>query len=173
MEYQPNIYLTNQTDTYRYALGMEGKKMLAVMGLNPSKANLHKPDTTLRKVLGFAERNGYNGFIMLNICAKRETFPNNLPKHLNQSLHQKNLNTIKTVLAKHAVKEIWAAWGNIIEVRPYLKQALNDIFQMTYTSTECNWIQLGELTKGGHPRHPSRAGYELSFLEFNIENYLK
>ena len=34
------------------------------------------------------------------------------------------------------------------------------------------WIALGERTKGGHPRHPSRVSYKKSFNAFNLDRYI-
>lgn len=63
--------------TYRYALSRvwgDGP-MLMFVGLNPSTADEHKLDPTLRRVVTFAQREGCGGFWMANLFAFRATFP--------------------------------------------------------------------------------------------------
>ena len=57
--YNPDIYHRNTNNSCRYALGISGKNPLFVVGLNPSTADDQKPDQTIKKVMGFAQRNGF------------------------------------------------------------------------------------------------------------------
>lgn len=61
--YEIDIYQCTDQDDARFTLGRRGKKNLLVIGLNPSKADEQKPDPTLRRVLGYASRNGFDGFV--------------------------------------------------------------------------------------------------------------
>lgn len=57
---------------YRYVLWRmwdEGKPMVCFIGLNPSTANEHDDDPTIRRVIGFAKQWGYGGVYMLNLFA--------------------------------------------------------------------------------------------------------
>lgn len=62
-----NIKMIGNTGRLRYVLSKPGKNVLFVIGVNPSTANEEKPDPTMRKVIGFAEVNGFDGFVMLNL----------------------------------------------------------------------------------------------------------
>ena len=42
-------------------------------------------------------------------------------------IHQENLKRIKSVFSKHPKAFVWAAWGNLIEGRPFLRKCLKDI----------------------------------------------
>ena len=75
MEYLIDVYFTDAENNYRYALGYQSEKTLFVIGLNPSTACDKTPDNTIRKVMGFAERNGYASFVMFNLYPKRATYP--------------------------------------------------------------------------------------------------
>ena len=62
---------------YRYLLtrdlnNMNGNRMM-VIGCNPSVANANDDDNTIKRVKGIATNLGYNGFIMANLFAHRET----------------------------------------------------------------------------------------------------
>lgn len=63
---------------YRYALSRvwdPSKPMMMFIGLNPSTADETKLDPTMRRVVGFADREGYGGFWMGNLFAFRATDP--------------------------------------------------------------------------------------------------
>lgn len=48
---------------------------MACIGLNPSTASEHDDDPTIRRVMGFAKREGCGGIVMLNLFAMRATDP--------------------------------------------------------------------------------------------------
>jgi hypothetical protein len=61
---------------YRYELGRvwsPRKPFFLVCGLNPSTADERKPDPTITRCLGFAQREGCGGLLMVNAFAWRET----------------------------------------------------------------------------------------------------
>lgn len=168
--YSPNLYEIDAKNRNRYVLGQTGPSMLAVIGVNPSTADDSKPDPTLRKVIGFAHRNKFDGYVMLNLYPQRATFPSDLHKRKNNKNHYNNLTHISSIIEDNEISGILAAWGNTIETRPYLIQCLQDIYEIT--GQDLNWLQIGDPTKGGHPRHPSRAGYNLGLSSFDIKTYL-
>jgi hypothetical protein len=146
-------------------------KTLIVVGLNPSTANEEKPDLTLSKVMGFAKRNNYDGFVMLNLYPKRATDPSDLPKIENIEELIQNNNEIKSLLEEFESFDILASWGENISRRIYLKKSLIEISKIVEKNNG-KWKKIGELTKSGHPRHPSRVAYSEKLNEFNIEKYL-
>ena len=170
--YYIDIYRISATNTQRFALGKKGKRMLVGLGLNPSTADDQKPDMTISKVMGLASRNGFDGFVMVNLYPLRKTFPHELPKRKNNAHHLQNLQEIQQILADQSEISILAAWGNPITERPYLKKCLKDIYE-TLSDQRVNWLQVGSLTKAGHPRHPSRVAYALGLQTFDIQQYLE
>ena len=72
MDYQIKQMIGDEK-THRYVLASRCAKPLVVIGVNPSTANEKYPDPTVRKVMGFAELNNYDGFVMLNLYAQRST----------------------------------------------------------------------------------------------------
>ena len=171
MKYEPTIYVNNTDNTCRFALGTEGVKPLIVIGINPSTANDKTADPTIRKVMGFAECNGFNSFIMLNLYPQRTPYPADLHPKMDSGITNQNLKSISELLGKYNNPTILAAWSERIVVRDYLKNCLKEIFEKT-EKHNVNWTKLGEFTKTGHPRHPLYAPYALKITDFNPENYI-
>ncbi len=171
MKYDITIYEPTKTNSqFRFTLGTEGSKPLFVIGLNPSIANDKDPDPTMRKVLGFASRHGCDSFVMFNLYPQRTTDPNKLHKILDDKLHNENISHIMNILNKYKDISILAAWGETIRERDYFKKCISDIYNKT-KSKKVAWLKIGEFTKSGHPRHPSRAAYN-ELTKFDIDNYL-
>ncbi len=171
MKYEIDIYENNSENTLRFLLGKSGKKPLFVIGLNPSTANESKPDNTVTKIMRFAELNNYDSFLMLNLYPQRTSQPKKLDNSINHEYHRKNLQRISSHLQKYSEINILCAWGENIMIRDYLKKCLGDIIEILNNSN-VNWWQIGDFTKSGHPRHPSRAAYKLGLKHTNINNYI-
>ncbi len=167
-----DIYQCNEDDTVRFILGKNGNKRLFVIGLNPSTANKEKSDATVAKVEAVASKNGFEGFVMSNLYPLRSTNPNSLPEIANEDLILKNIKAIKDLAQTEKKPVFWAAWGGDITIRPYLGIALKlmaeEVKEMNGT-----WVHYGELTKYGHPRHPSRLSYSWVFSEFDVSSYVQ
>jgi hypothetical protein len=159
----------------RFSLGQDGNRRLFVLGLNPSTADTEKSDQTIRKVKGFVKKqNKFDGFVMLNLCPLRSTNPNALPKLEDDELiclAKYNCKAIQGILEQENAPTVWAAWGNNIEKRPYLFEYLQTIVK-TALNRKADWKMCGEMTKLGHPRHPTRLGYEIEFRRFDVKAYL-
>lgn len=168
--YSPDIYITNARNSARFALGVSGENMLGVMGLNPSTADDQSPDPTVRKVLGFAARAGYDGFLLMNLYPQRTPFPDALHKRGQKQLAADNRRVLVSLAETLAVTDWWAAWGTPITVRPYLTGELQAV---TNLLPDVLWKSIGPLTRDGHPRHPSRAAYRWDWNTFDVEMYLQ
>jgi len=166
-----NVKMRAEGSTIRFALLKEGEQMLYVFGVNPSTATDTKPDPTMQKVIGFAERNGFDGFAMMNLYPLRSTNPNALPKAIDEELHQKNLVEINEVMGNKSNPVVLFAFGNAISAAPYLKGCLRDIVTMLQPLCP-QWKQIGNPTKWGNPRHPLYARY-VPLENFDVEAYLK
>lgn len=163
------IYETDTKDKYRYSLGAESKKTLLVIGVNPSKATDVFLDPTLTNVNSFTELLGFKSFIMFNLYPQRSTDPNGMHKRISKLHYQQNIDVILKYMNRH--KNIWASWGNLIEHRPYLIETLKTVY--IEGDDKHRWIHYGELTKQGHPPHPSRKRLVKDFKTFNIKSYLE
>lgn len=166
-----NVKMRAEGDTIRFALLKDSEQMLYVFGVNPSTATDKKPDRTMQKVLGFAERNGFDGFAMMNLYPLRSTNPRALPKVMDEELHQRNLAEIKDIMNNKKNPIVLLAFGNAIGMAPYLKKCLKDIVTMLQPLCP-QWKQIGKPTKWGNPRHPLYARY-VPFENFDVEAYLQ
>ena len=91
---------------------------------------------------------------MLNVYAQRATNPDDMEKELNEALHRENLEALRYLLSLCPLPPaIWAAWGNIIEKRPYLYGCVRDMIRLG-ESYGAQWFTSGKRSKRGHPHHP-------------------
>lgn len=150
--YVPPRYLE-----YRYILGTRGENPLVCIGINPSTAVPNNLDNTLKSVERIALNNGFDSFIMFNVYPQRATNPDDMDKELNLTLHTENMKAFRYVLSMYKnnhVPTIWAAWGTIIEKRPYLKQCVMDMIKCG-EEFGARWCTAGARSKAkGHPHHP-------------------
>ena len=168
------LYVPNHYADYRYILGTAGKHPPICIGINPSTAAPNDLDNTLKSVERIALHNGFDSFIMFNVYAQRATRPNDMDKTRNELLHAENMKAFDYVLSlfegEHPV--VWAAWGNIIELRPYLKDCLRDM-AMIGKSHAATWVTSGAISKKGHPHHPLYLKKDSTLDTFDIEAYLQ
>lgn len=167
-----DIYSNARKDRLRFMLGRGGVRKLIAIGLNPSTATKERSDTTVAKVDCVAQRNGFDGFVMLNLYPIRATDFNALPQRLDRTALLENLTRIETLVASDSNPVIWAAWGASILARSYFITAIHDL-STRLAPYEPSWMHFGPLTASGHPRHPSRLQYAWSFSPFDIDRYVQ
>ncbi|MCR5793436.1 MAG: DUF1643 domain-containing protein [Lachnospiraceae bacterium] len=157
-------------DEERYLLGQPGKRNMLVMGVNPSTAKPGEKnlDPTIRKVRKFVNEAGYDGWIMGNLYPLRATDPKNLPEKENKTLIKNNLAVLSAVGKFYPIDMVWAAWGNAIDERFYLGDALYDIEDGVIGG---EWYYRGEKTKSGNPRHPLYMKSGEAFNWFPVADY--
>lgn len=107
------VYLFDDNVNARYVLGQLGKNNLLVIGVNPSTATPENPDLTIRKVIKISKANGYNGWIMVNLCPHISTDPEGMI--VNQKLINDNLKQIQSVCQRYKIENVWCAWGDLID----------------------------------------------------------
>lgn len=163
-----DIYHPDQNDQWRYTLGRSGAKPLITIGLNPSTATQERLDPTVTRVERVGQRNGFDGFIMLNLYPVRATKYEDLPTTADPVAYQRNLQAIEQVIAANPKAVLWAAWGDSISARPYFTQARDDLYGLLAKHNP-EWRHFGDLTKEGNPRHPSRLQYNWEFYPFQPE----
>ncbi len=173
-EYDVNkwLYVPPFYSEYRYILGTRGKNPLICIGINPSTAKPGDLDNTLKSVERIALGNGFDSFIMFNVYAQRATDPDHMEENCNADLHRQNMEAFRYVLSISENPGIWAAWGTIIEKRPYLRQCLLDMLEIGNTYG-AKWYCAGKVSKKGHPHHPLYLRKDEKVRPFDTENYLR
>lgn len=151
------LYVPCHYSEYRYILGTKGKNPLICIGINPSTAAPDDLDNTLKSVERIALFNGYDSFIMFNVYPQRATNPDDMEKELNETLHNENMKAFEYILSLYGegyTPSVWAAWGTIIEKRPYLKTCVKDMVAVG-ERYGAKWYTSGVRSKQkGHPHHP-------------------
>ena len=167
------LYVPNTYAEYRYILGTRGKNPLICIGINPSTAAPNDLDNTLKSVERIAAGNGYDSFIMFNVYAQRATKPDDMDTDLNEKLHKENMEAFKYILSLYEKEKpsVWAAWGTIVEMRPYLKQCLKDMVDIG-NEYQARWYSSGAISKKGHPHHPLYLRKDSGLDDFDMRKYL-
>ena len=165
--YAPSFY-----SEYRYILGTRGKNPLICIGINPSTAEPGNLDNTLKSVDRIAKGNGFDSFIMFNVYAQRATNPDAMEKVCNPLLHKENLEAFRYVLSISEKPAVWAAWGAIIEKRPYLADCLQDMVAVGQEYGAV-WYCAGAISKKGHPHHPLYLRKDEKLRLFDMDAYLR
>ena len=166
------LYVPNSYSEYRYILGTRGENPLICIGINPSTAAPDALDPTLKSVERIAHANGYDSFLMFNVYAQRATRPDDMEKAMNPLLHVENRKAFRYLLSLSPAPAVWAAWGNIIEKRDYLKDCMRDFLE-DGKNVGAKWFTAGPLLKSGHPHHPLYLRKDTQLFDFDIEAYLK
>lgn len=144
--------------TYRYRLWRGTEPRLGFVMLNPSRADAHADDHTIRRCRAIASRNGYGGIDVANLFAYRATDPTELPDDLDTATGgERNIRAIIDVAA--AVDTIVVAWGATYAT---VAKRIGDgdapgIVLDIADAADVNVRCLG-VTADGYPRHPSRIG---------------
>lgn len=167
------IYVPNTYAEYRYILGTKGKNPLICIGINPSTAAPNDLDNTLKSVERIAKGNGYDSFIMFNVYPQRATRPDDMDSEMNERLHKENMAAFRYILSLYEKERpsVWAAWGTIVEMRPYLKDCLRDMVDISL-EYKADWYSSGAISKKGHPHHPLYLKKDSGLDIFDMENYL-
>ena len=153
----------------RYVLGQPGIRNMLVVGVNPSTATPGKDDPTIRKVRKLTALAKYDGWIMVNLYPQIASHPTELHENVNMKLITSNLDCLKQLQKQYRIDAVWAAWGDAIDSRSYLGEALVDIQEILAGDFE--WFYRGELTRKGNPRHPLYMKEKEDFTWFPVFDY--
>ena len=165
------LYIPDFYSEYRYILGTRGERPLICIGINPSTAAPGALDNTLKSVERIALGNGFDSFTMFNVYAQRATRPEDMERELNTILHEENMKAFDFVLSQCKDPMVWAAWGNIIETRPYLPGCVRDMIDIG-RAHNASWCCAGKISKKGHPHHPLYLRKDEPIRSFDIEAYI-
>lgn len=160
----------SQCRAYRYRLwrvwDAELPAVLFVM-LNPSTADEHEDDATIRRCTGFARRWGFGGVEVVNLFAFRTTNPDRLMKRMHRrfvdAVGPDNDAYIWGALKR--CKEVIVAWGAHDCAQDRAREVL-ELIDRAGAMPTC----LGE-SKDGHPLHPLYLKKELVPLPFDAGRY--
>ncbi len=168
------LYVPDRYGEYRYILGTRGARPLICVGVNPSTAAPGALDNTLKSAERIALFNGYDSFIMFNVYAQRATRPEDMDRELNPRLHAENLKAFRYVLSRsEGAPSVWAAWGAIIEKRPWLPRCVLDMAAVG-RAFGARWFTAGPRSKAGHPHHPLYLRKDAPLEPFDdLEAYLQ
>lgn len=144
--------------TYRYRLERDGRGegTTAVIMVNPSTADAEMDDQTIRKLRGFGDRYGWGKIVVGNLFALRATDVRELGHHPDP-VGPDNDHHLRTIIGE--ARQVIVAWG------PLAKQPREWRWRWTKVTNIAGspgipLLSLGEPCNCGHPRHPSRVGYE-------------
>lgn len=121
------------------------ERLIAYIGLNPSTADETANDPTIRRLIGFAKRWEYDGMVMLNAFAWRETDRLETLK-VPEPVGALNDEAIVTI-AKH-VELVVACWGNEGSHLGRSEQVLALLRKAGHS------LHHFGLNQSGEPRHP-------------------
>ena len=135
---------------YRYELRIwwdERQPLVCFIMLNPSTADEHKDDPTIKQCCKLARRWGYGGIIVVNLYALRTPHPDKLST-VDDPQGPGNLMYLLNAVRESA--EIVCAWGDhggprAFEVAKMLVKRNAKLFVLGFT-------------KGGQPKHPLARG---------------
>ena len=165
------LYVPDFYTEYRYILGTRGKHPLICIGVNPSTAAPDDLDNTLKSVQRIADHNGFDSFIMFNVYAQRATRPQDMEKTRNEALHRENMAAFEYILRlSEDAPAVWAAWGNIIEMRGYLKDCVLDMIDIG-SRYGARWYTAGKRSAKGHPHHPLYLRKDSALDPFDAREY--
>ena len=147
-----------------------GEKPLACIGINPSTARPGALDNTLKSVQRLALANGFDSFLMFNVSPQRATDPNDMDAQPDPALAEENLVWLEAMLAQTR-PVMWAAWGTLIEKRPYLPGMMRRMVAITQRY-DIPWVTFGTRSKAGHPHHPLYLRKDETPQPFDVQAYL-
>jgi len=133
---------------YRYRLSRtwgDEKPAVFVM-LNPSTADASEDDPTIRRCIGFAQKWGCGGLVVVNLFAYRATSPKDMISATNPVGTNNSLWVLKAAQHAQFVVCAWGANGTHQNQDAKIIECLRRCFK---THIYC----LGT-TKGGQPKHP-------------------
>ena len=169
------LYVPDFYTEYRYILGTRGADPLICIGINPSTAEPGNLDNTLKSVARIAEGNGYDSWIMFNVYAQRATRPEDMDRVCNDRLHEANMEAFRYILShvgEGVSPAVWAAWGAVIEKRPYLPGCVRDMVTIG-EEYGAHWLSAGKISVKGHPHHPLYLRKDEKTVPFDVKGYLE
>lgn len=151
---------------YRYRLtrvwqNHHAPELLVFVMLNPSTADADQDDPTIRRCMGFAQRDGFDGISVVNLYAFRATDPKALLREIDagrDAIGQGGVNDEAIRAAAAAAADVVCAWGT--RARHGRDRRVLDLLEPL-----CRPLCLGT-TQAGHPRHPLYVRADQALVDF-------
>ncbi len=134
------------TDVYRYRLSRAWDPALPTacfIMLNPSVADAHVDDPTIRRCIGFARTWGYGALDVVNLFAYRTTEPRVLAEVADPVGPKNDAHILRALAGSSLVVAAWGCHGSLHGRADEVTTLLGDR----------ETAHLGS-TRDGHPRHP-------------------
>jgi len=150
---------------YRYRLSRiwdEKKPVFGYIGVNPSTADADLDDQTVRKWIGFTERNGGGGFFVVNVFSYRSTDVKKLAEVVDP-VGPENMKFIEDIIKVAGC--VVPCWGNVGKVPKELRgnfDIVNGILSECSKPVKCFGV-----TASGSPRHPLMLGYNTELVSYD------
>lgn len=151
---------------YRYRLErrtqlIEDGKTIAYFGVNPSTADAHLDDHTVKKWRGFTNLNEGTRFIVGNVFAYRATNVKELAKAedpigVDNAAHLMKIASDADLLVP--------CWGNTAKVPASLRHYFQHVLNILRESGKP--IRIFGTTKSGDPLHPLMLSYNTELIEW-------
>ncbi len=135
-------------------------RTLLFIGLNPSYANSHENDPTLRRLLGFCHSWGYGSLLVVNLFGRINKHPSFL-KQCKDPIGKFNDDHISFRAHQWSICpdwDLWLGWGvggslhkRDLEVLSLLKAYIE---HRLILFPDLSGVLSAGLTLNGHPRHP-------------------
>lgn len=151
---------------YRYSLTRrwDPGPLACWIGLNPSTADARVDDHTIRCIRRFTRREGRSGFVVVNLCPLRTTYPRDLPKRCDDPVaFAVNRDEIFRWVEGPEVDLVVAAWG---ASGPGTFRKFGRSIALIADHRSGRVFYCLGTTEGGEPRHPSRLAGNTRLVEW-------
>lgn len=151
------VFSPDQRFRYRLTRRWGTGPALPVVLMNPSKAGSEIDDPTVRRLIGFARRLGFNAIDLGNCYAFVATYPEDLRK-AGYPVGPDNDAQLEQICRWQP--RVLCGWGSIAK-------GLNrpaEVLRML-KAWRCQPVAL-QINAGGIPAHPARLAYSRELLEF-------
>lgn len=145
--------------TRRWGIGLP----LVFIMLNPSTADAHADDATIRKCIGFASRYGYQAIEVVNLFAFRATNPKDMLRAVDPIGPEND----KHILKATSRCDVVCAWGPNASKTHRPSKVLNMLIK-NKTNPYCL-----HMTKDGSPGHPLMLSYDRDLLDYMLLLHLR
>jgi len=144
-------------ERYRYRLDRRRNSLFstAIIMVNPSTADADHDDSTIRKLLGFAERKGWGSIIVGNLFAYRATDVRKLAT-ADDPIGPENDFYLRTIIGE--ADQVVVAWGPLTKQPKALRDRWRSITDIAEPLGKV-LLSIGSPALDGHPKHPLMLAY--------------
>jgi len=143
---------------YRYRLERElsgSDDTTVIIMVNPSTADATANDATIRKLIGFGQRNDWGRIIVGNLFAYRATDVRELGK-IADPVGPDNDRYLSAMMAE--ADRVIYAWGPVAKQPKFWRRRWRTVDDIVRSAGHMS-LSIGEPAKCGHPRHPLMLAY--------------